>query len=315
MAPNEVVGVEIPRELLELIENKLKQKLAEQNLDEHHVTRMMRAKDGRWNAVIQSMVDLGKLRFDDEEVASTHTYDKFYKGPKPIAQQIDFLVEVLELDPTHALAYIQQLPLLPEGAEGWFAVPAIVASGRIMDSLMGKRVFGKLQEITDVDWNVDLEEGFIYNANFSREIQKVFSSLQEKQPGDIWIVPAQLGMRHRGRSARCAQEKYVGGEFSLSSYIVVSILLNHPYLLRQPYDLGIICAGDYCTVEWDGVSEDGDGEYSVPVITASAIEAGEAGTDDADYHGHAVSLEIQVHQDIGIEQSDIRRGSATGFLV
>lgn len=312
MTPSEVVGVEIPQNLLEFIENKLKQKLTEQNLDAHHVSRMMRTMDARWDVVIQSMVDLGKFRFENEEVASISNYGKFYKGPKPIEEQISLLASLLGLDSSHALAYIQQLPSLPEGAEGWFAVPSVGDCEGITDSSIAKIVFEKLGEVTDVDWDVNFESAELHNAKFSCEIRKAFSYLRKMQPGDIWIIPAQLGMRHRGRSPRCAQEKYLKGEFGLSSYMFVSILLNHLDLMRQSYDLGAICAGDYFDEEWDGSLEVDKYEYCMPSIE---IFAGEDDRAELHHFGESVYLCVNFDDEVCITEERQRRGSATGFLV
>lgn len=312
MTASGVASVEIPEKLLGHIENILRRILAEQNLDAHHVSRMMWAMDARWDGVIQSMVDLGKLRFDDEEVPSNSTYGKFYKGPKPIKEQISLLARVLELDPTHASRYIQQLPPLPEGAEGWFAVPSVRDCEGITDSSIAKKAFVKLGEVTYVDWDVNFESARPHVAKFSSETKKVLSYLQKKQPGDIWIIPAQLGMRHRGCSPRRAHEKYVKGEFGLSSYMFVSILLNHLDLMRQSYDLGAICAGDYCNEEWDGSLEVAQYDYCVPSIE---IFAGKDDRAELHHFGENVYLDVNFDNEVCISEQRQKRGSATGFLV
>src|SRR5262245_20790303 len=66
-------------------------------------------------------------RHADEEVRSSYMYPKEYKGPKPIADQIKAVATIFGLDPTQALEYAKNLPALPEGAEGCFAVPSVDA--------------------------------------------------------------------------------------------------------------------------------------------------------------------------------------------
>lgn len=52
-----------------------------------------------------------------------------YEGPKPIKKQIAMIAEIFDLDSSRALdfLFIKNLPMLPNGAEGWFAIPSIDA--------------------------------------------------------------------------------------------------------------------------------------------------------------------------------------------
>jgi hypothetical protein len=44
---------------------------------------------------------------------------------KLIEEQVKFIAEKFGLDPTSALEFIKTLPALPDGAEGWFAIPKV----------------------------------------------------------------------------------------------------------------------------------------------------------------------------------------------
>src|SRR3989344_2377111 len=66
-------------------------------------------------------------QYANEEVRSNYTYPKEYKGPKPVADQIKALAKIFDLDPSHAIEFTKNLPALPEGAEGWFAIPSVPA--------------------------------------------------------------------------------------------------------------------------------------------------------------------------------------------
>jgi hypothetical protein len=79
--------------------------------------------------------------------------------------------------------------------------------------------------------------------------------IAETQKGDILIIAAQLGMRHRGRSVRRAREVFISNEFGLGSLAVGSIILTHPERLVRWEELDMDCAGD----EFD---PDADGEFS-----------------------------------------------------
>jgi hypothetical protein len=71
-----------------------------------------------------------------------------------------------------------------------------------------------------------------------------FQMLGERQKGDFLLIPAQFGLRHRGRSVRRAREVFLGNEFGLGTFVVGIMLLTHPERLVQYDDLWIDCAGD-----------------------------------------------------------------------
>lgn len=201
-------------------------------------------------------------RYADEEVHSSYTYPKEYKGPKPIADQINALAKIFGLDPTQALEYAKNLPALPEGAEGWFAVPSV-------DAIAAKH----FPEVTDpadkycravqlVHTKIAESRSF-YNyrdgqitpaqLRVSARTVHALDLVAEKQPGDILIIAAQLGMRHRGRSVRRAREVFVQNEFGLTSLAVGSIVLVHPERLVRWEELDMDCSGD----EFDDPGDDG----------------------------------------------------------
>lgn len=76
--------------------------------------------------------------------------------------------------------------------------------------------------------------------------------IAETQKGDILIVAAQLGMRHRGKSVRRAREVFVANEFGLGSLAVGSIVLTHPERLVHQVELDMDCSGDEFSPEADG---------------------------------------------------------------
>jgi len=76
--------------------------------------------------------------------------------------------------------------------------------------------------------------------------------IAETQKGDILIVAAQLGLRHRGRSVRRAREVFVAGEFGFGSLAVGSIVLTHPERLVRWEELDMDCSGDEFSPGADG---------------------------------------------------------------
>lgn len=204
-------------------------------------------------------------QFGDEEVGSTYTYPTEYTGPEPIGEQIGVIAEIFGLDPGHALEFAKNLPELPEGAEGWFAIPSV-------DALAAKH----FPEVTDpaekycravqlVHQKIaasrrfyNYREGQITPAQLRAHARTAHAleSLAEVQKGDILIVAAQLGMRHRGRSVRRARAVFAGNEFGLGSLAGGSIVLTHPERLVRLKQLHMDCSGDEFSPAAAGQFED-----------------------------------------------------------
>ena len=201
-------------------------------------------------------------RYADEEVSSSYTYPKEYNGPKSIEEQIKAIAEIFDLDPAQALEYTKNLPELPDGAEGWFAIPSVDA--------LAKKHF---PEVTDpgekycrtvqlVHEKIASSRKF-YNhrdgkitSNHLRVHARTAHALDliaENQPGNILVIAAQLGMQHRGRSVRRAREVFVTNEFGLGSLAVGSIVLTHPERLVRWEELDMDCSGDEFAPDTDGV--------------------------------------------------------------
>ena len=220
--------------------------------------------------------------FANEEVRAA-CYPKEYKGPKPIEQQIKAIAEIFGLDPALALEYVKNLPVLPEGAEGWFAIPSV-------DALDKKH----LPEITDPAEKYCRALKFVHqkvaaSRLFSSNVQnidtahiKVSARTMEKmnqiaaqQKGDILIIAAQLGKRHGGRSVRRARKVFVTNEYGLTSVAGGSIALVHPERFVRFEDLSMDMAGDE-------FSEDGDGFFGRAPCFG---EAGFGTGDDSSVYG------------------------------
>jgi hypothetical protein len=74
---------------------------------------------------------------------------------------------------------------------------------------------------------------------------KMFQKLGDEQKDhDILVVPAQFGLRHKGRSVRRAREVFAANEFGLGAFAIGIMLLTHPERLNRHGDLWMDCAGD-----------------------------------------------------------------------
>jgi hypothetical protein len=149
---------------------------------------------------------------------------------------------------------------LPNGAEGYFAIPrwqTVAPTYREavekVFALLAKQRKGKFQ---------NYREGQL-SEQYLRESEKTaaaFQKLGDEQKGyDILVVPAQFGIRHRGRSVRRAREVMNSLEFGLGAFAVGIMLLTHPEREIQWEQLHIDCAGDE-------FSPDGGGRFVVAPI-------------------------------------------------
>ena len=202
-------------------------------------------------------------KFKDEEVRAAYGYPKEYKGPKPIEQQIKAIAEIFGLDPAQTLEYAKKLPVLPEGAEGWFAIPSVDALAQkhfpeVTDSVEKYCRALQLvhQKIAESRSFTNWRNGQIDTAHIkvSLRTQEMMQKIAEQQKGDILIIAAQLGKRHGGRSVRRAREVFVVNEYGLTSVAIGSIVLVHPERLVRWEELDMDCSGDE-------FSDDGDGGF------------------------------------------------------
>ena len=188
-------------------------------------------------------------RYADEVVASSYVYPSGY-APKPLSEQIQTLATLFGLDPAKALAYAENLPELPQGAESWFAVVKDGALGeshgqaleRVLEAIGQKRKFYNYREGELSDQHIRLSE----------RTKDALERLSGEQEGDILVIPAQHGLRHRGKSIRRARETFVANEFGLDSVSVGCIALTHPERFQKSEELDIDCAGDEYSPDADG---------------------------------------------------------------
>lgn len=192
-------------------------------------------------------------QFANEEVTSSYVYPPEYKGPKPIEEQIKAIAKIFELDPTEALQYAKNLPELPNGAEGWFAVPAVEAIAlkhfpevTDRDEKYCRAIQLIHAKIAEMRSFYNYRDGQITPAQLRllARTAQALEKIAETQKGDILIIAAQLGMRHRGRSVRRVREVLATNEFGLGSVAFGAIVLTHPERFVRGEQLHADMAGD-----------------------------------------------------------------------
>ena len=210
--------------------------------------------------------------FEDEEVRSNYKYPKEYKGPKPIATQVDIVAGLYTLSLGNTSEFLNKvLPTLalPQGAEGWFAIPSVDAVAKVHfpevtdpSERYVRCVLLALEKLKASRPFYNYRDGQITVETLRRHARtaEALRLVTEKQTGDIIVIPAQLGMKHRGRSVRRARALFAGNEFGLGAWEVVNIALTHPDRLVTYEELDMDCAGD----EFD--PGDGDGFSYSPCV-------------------------------------------------
>jgi len=189
-------------------------------------------------------------QFADEEVKSSYGYLSGYK-PKGITEQTNIL---RQLFPGIGFADEKLVSQpVPEGAEGWFAIPKWQSTAPTYGEAVQK-VLDLIKKTRDGKF-YNYREGQLGPKNLrqSEKSAKMFQKLGEEQRDhDILVVPAQFGILHRGRSVRRAREVMNANQFGLGAFAIGIMLLTHPERLQNYDDLWIDCAGDEFSPEADG---------------------------------------------------------------
>ena len=181
-------------------------------------------------------------QFANEEISSTYGYPKGYQV-RPIAEQVARLKELFpELNGANLEIAKGELP---EGAEGWFAIPRWDKLGKSYAEAFEQRIIPALAFAFPKFYNYRVGE---VSAKYLRQHQRTIEMYErlatEQEEYDILIVPAQFGLRHRGHSVCRAREMFVANEFGLGAFAVGCMLLANPGRLVRWEQLHIDCGGD-----------------------------------------------------------------------
>ena len=234
--------------LFEAVYNKAK-------LDEERAQRL-NENGGEFQAGIKALIEQFSVtnQFASEEVASNYTYPSGYKVKDLVPQSNDLrgLIGGVGFFDQDYITLVQSGKVaLPDGAEGWFAIPRWQkiaptyneAVEKVLAMIASKRKF--------YNWR----EGQL-GPDRLRQHPRTAHALDliaEQQKGaDLLIVPAQFGKRHAGRSVRRAREVFTSPEFGLDAFTNAVMLLTHPERLTRYEDLWIDCAGDEYAPDADG---------------------------------------------------------------
>lgn len=202
------------------------------------------------HAVVSAPIVTASPFFANEEVKSNYGYPQGY-AVKPVCEQLVELSKHFNgLDTSSVLACSKELPALPAGAEGWFAVPRWEKVAKSYNEAIEKVIdlIGK----TRTFYNYRKGELGPKYLRLSERTTVALQMIGEKQKGDFLLIPAQFGLTHRGRSVRRVRVVYAPHEFGLGSFIVGCMILSHPERLVQWEQLHIDCPGDEYSPGADG---------------------------------------------------------------
>lgn len=235
--------------VIKLAENAFDRVIADNLIDKHRINKLIK-NGNEFQADIVALIMEYSLsnQFADEELPSNYVYPEKYKGPKPINEQIKEIANIFGLDPSKALKYVKNLPVLPKGSEGWFAIPRwqmiaptyVEAVEKVFEEFASKQEFYN---------GLDDQLGMKYLRQHARTVKLMEKLVDIQNHADILIVPAQFGLRHKGRSVNRAREIFVSNEFGLGAFAVGIMLLTHPERVVHGEQINIEqlyidCAGD-----------------------------------------------------------------------
>lgn len=217
--------------------------------------------------------------FANEEVNSNYDYPQGYTV-KPVCEQLVELSKHFNgLNTNDVLACSKELPALPAGAEGWFAVPRWDKVAKTYNEAVEK-VFDLIGK-TRVFHNYcqgKLGPKYLWLSERTAIAPQI---LGEKQRGDFLLIPAQFGLTHRGRSVRRVREVIANSpQFGLGSFIVGCMILSHPERLVQTEQLHIDCPGD----EYDPDADDRFGRAPIFCFHDGRVRFDADWSDSADGH-------------------------------
>lgn len=180
--------------------------------------------------------------FANEEVKSNYGYPEGY-AVKPIAEQIITLSKHFPgLDASSALGLSKDLPVLPQGAERWFAVPRFEKVAKVYNDAV--------EQILDVIATTrpfhNYRKGALGPKHLhpSDRMVEAVRMIGERQKGDVLLIPGQFGLLHRGRSTRRTRIVYAPNEFGFGAFIGGVMLLTHPERFVQWAQLHVDLPGD-----------------------------------------------------------------------
>lgn len=186
-------------------------------------------------------------------------YGAGYAQAKPIETQVAILHELF---PHLGSVDEYQIPdIVPEGMEGYFAIPhwSIVAPTYVEAMHKAREILNTQRKFFSFHFGKD-DSGILRET---RKKEQLFDILRTEQSGKkLTIIACQFGARYVNCSVQDVRSQFAEYEFGLGVYEALILLLTHPERLTGSKQLGIFCAGD------EYVSDSGGRKFiQAPCIT------------------------------------------------
>lgn len=181
---------------------------------------------------------------------------KPWLSPKPIVEQIDILAQEFSLSLGKRSEWMEKvaskiaLPL-PQGCY-WAAFPSrrvMLQYAHTTFALFGDvhaaitdLVLTSLGKKVQLEW--DNEQILAHRLKIAQRTAYALDLLEQEQPGDIWILPCQLGWKNVGKLGEHVRSDFCPLEFGLPAWMVgVQLSIHHAQISNTicPF---IECAGD-----------------------------------------------------------------------
>lgn len=229
------------KQIKQFVEKAVNRAIAEGVLDKDGIQKLIENGDEFQTRIITAIKELSvSNQFADKEVQSGYAYPKGYKV-KGITEQTNILRQLFP-----GIGFADEKiaeQSLPPNAEGWFAIPKWQTMAATYGEAVEK-VFAMIASKRKFYNYRDGQTGAEYLRQHAKTA-KMFQKLGDEQKDfDILVVPAQFGLRHKGRSVRRAREVFQANEFGLGAFAIGIMLLTHPEREVQWEQLHVDCAGD-----------------------------------------------------------------------
>ena len=220
-------------------------------LDDSGAQRIVEHGDKLQEGLIKLLEGLAVTdQFAGEEVESSYGYLSGYT-PKSVAEQVKILRELFpELGSIDQSIATQPLPA---NAEGFFVIPRWEKIAKTYGEAVEK-VLALIEKTRNGTFR-NYRKGQLgpqYLRQHARTVKMLQAVGEQQRDQDMLVLPAQFGLRHRGRSVRRARAVFTTNECGLGAFATGIMLLTHPERLQQLDDLWIDCAGNEYAPGADG---------------------------------------------------------------
>ena len=209
-------------------------------------------------SVLKKMAELSKNdHYSSEQVKVAYGYPVEYRGMKPIDEQIRALGKALRVSPDHALAFARTIENRPRHrlAEGPMAMISPWAFGTYCEtaSVLFEALAKSRKEVGDSFYNYRGGQIVPDRFRLSESTEAGYREIEKVQEGPIWIIDAQVGREHGGKSPRYAVDCFEDREFGFDAVAGGGHAIVHPERYKRWEELDLDLPGTETAPDQPGV--------------------------------------------------------------